>query len=739
MRLKHYIILILFTILLFFPIVNSLDEKEIWNEWGRTNAGTNELTYLESYQSTTNFTVETFATDGTNYQPLINSFDLIDNTTPYIIVQSDSFLWLLDKELNVIKQHTLAWSGQPASLVISDVNNDSFNPGESYIIGHNTTVMSIIGYNKTDFITYWEYNFSSEENISFLTNGIKCSTWLAGGSERCFIKYLRYNDSNLGSQINGGLLTIIISTTTNIITYVTQDFLDLNNTIVTIPTISDMNNDAILDIGMWSDFDQNNVNGFSVFEAGTSRLLYVDNIMTTANPTDAYGFNNPIIYDLNGGQKEIFFMHSYTDTGTGGHVNLYCYNTAGASCAGFPITVSTDPDRTAGSDSAAHSNLVIAKIDSIESVCGFAQTMTTGSIGEGSDHVNVYCINGNGNYVKQITCSASWGGGGGAAACQSAGGWGTVEKRKMIMADFNNDNNDDIILNRIGWSDAVVILDIFTNSTLDPLFNFSSDDYEWGIITDIDQDNFIDVILSDTGAIKVFSSIGTNNPPTLTANYGRSFGNPLCINSTLRFRALEDTNYEQPFSEAFDRERIVSNCDIWDTIENGTFSDNAPVFDCYYNTSGTYFVDIYLQDEFNTDDFSQFRTVTVQVINGQSGITCSIISSGTDPGEDAIATAQEDQTNEAIDDTFGILFGTGAQSDKLKLIVGLAIVITMTIWAAKEGLTSGVGLLAIALVTTVLVTFLGLLTPAILLIVLMSLVLLMLFSKFISPSSGDGG
>jgi len=741
MRFKPIIILILLAIMLSFSIA-ALDEIEIWNEWGRTNAGTNEMTFSEGYQSTTNFTEITFATSGTTYQPLINSFDLTNNETPFIIIQSTNFLWLLDDELNTINQHTSAWAGQPAALIASDMNNDTFQPGESYIIGHDASTMTIKGYNGSAFVNYWTNNFSTTENMSFTTNGIKCATWLSDSTERCFIKYLRYNDSNLGAQINGGLLTIIITVPPNAsVSYVTQDFADLNNTIITIPTIADMNNDAILDIGMWSDFDQDGDTGFSVFEAAISRLLYVDNIVTIdqADITDSTGFNNPIIYDLNGGQKEIFFMHSFEASGTGARAIVYCYNTAGAACSGFPVTVATDPDRTAGTDNAAHSNLVIATGNSTEAVCGYGQTFTTGSVGEGSDHASVFCVDGAGNIDVQMSCSASWGAGGGAAACQANGGWGVGESKKITMADFNNDNNDDVLINRIGAQDANVILDIFTNPSLTILFNFSSDDYEWGIITDIDQDNFIDVILSDAGDMKVFSSIGTNEPPTITANYGRSLGNPLCVNTLLRFTGLEDTNYEQPFDEAFDNERIASDCGTGGSIDNGTFHLNTPVFDCYYNETGMFFADVYIQDEFNRDDYTQFRTVTVQVINGQEGVICSIASSATDPGEEAAATAQEDQTNQAIEDSFGILFGTGAQSDKLKLIVGLAVVISITIWAAKEGLTSGVGLLAIALVTTVLVTFLGLLTPAILLIVLMSLVLLMLFSKFISPSAGEGG
>lgn len=742
MRYKHLTILILLTTILSLS-TTALDEIEIWDEWGRTNAGTNEMTFSEGYQSTTNFTETTFATDGTNYQPLVNSFDLTDNTTPYITVQSASFLWLLDDELSTIEQHTLAWIGQPAALIVSDMNNDTFKSGESYIIGHNNVTMSILGFNGSDFVTYWENDFNTTNNLSFDTNGIKCATWLSDSTERCFIKYHRHNGSDLGHRINGGLLTIIMTVAPNAsVSHVTQDFTDLNNSIITIPTIADMNNDAILDIGMWSDFDQDGDYGFSVFEAALSRLLYADNIVTInqAGMTDSYGFNNPIIYDLNGGQKEIFFMHSWASSGTGGIARLYCYDVSAAACAGFPVTIATDPPRTAGSDNAAHSNLVIANANSTEAVCGYGQTKTTGSVGEGTDHVTVFCVDGDGDYDVRMLCGASWGAGGSAVACQAAGGWGVAENKKMTMADFNNDNNDDVILNRVGGQDAVLILDIFTDATpADYLFNFSSDDYEWGIITDIDQDNFIDVILSDAGAMKVFSSIGTNEPPTITADYGRSLGNPLCINTTLRFTGLEDSNYEQPFDEAFDEERIASDCGTGGSIDNGTFHLNTPVFDCYYNETGMFFADVYIQDEFNRDDYTQFRTVTVQVINGQAGVTCSIASSGTDPGESPAPTAQEDQTNQAIEDSFGILFGTGSQSDALKLVVGLSIVIAIVIWAAQQGVSNGMALLGIGLLTTVMVTFIGLLTPAILLLVIMAFVLFMLFQRFIGAGAAEGG
>ena len=726
--------LFLFAFFALAPFAYGLDEYEIWGSFGRDNLISNSMGTEVGYYSTINFTDFDYTGTGSYYQPLIGSFNLSNNNQNLIFMQSPSYLFILDDEMNILHQETETWLGQPAFISYSDLNNNSYETGETYIIGHNDSHIKIYGFN-TSLHQMYSYDFSANENMSFDKNGIKCTFYPFDGSERCFIQYQKHNGTNTSQIRNGGLLSIVIPNglSNDSITWSKYDTTSLNHSTTTIPSIGDLNDDGTLDILLWNDNS-----GIVVIEGGTSVLLNIDSI--DGGETDDYGYNNPIMIDINGGQKEIFFTSDESDR----IAKLRCYDSSGAACSGFPITTSSCSDWTGGTNHIAKSNVAVIEYGGNDSVCIASQAYCTGGDGQGDDEINFACYGDEGVIYMQITCDETWTAGNSAEACANAyGDWGRDgydSDRHITMGDYNGDNYDDMIANYINSTSYV--LDIYQDSgeKLENCGNSTNIEFSflWGIPVDSSGDIYIDILTVNSSKIENKISTIINSIPELTGSFGYDFGNPICVKTTLRFDAQEDSNYEQPFSEAYDEERIAADCWGNDTVDYGSYDSKYPYYECYYEDAGNYYADLYIQDEFNDDDFSEYETVLIQVINGTPGVTCNIIASGADPGEESEGSSAEQSTNDAIENTFGELFGSGSSSDKLKMIVGIALIIGI-IMAVAAYTSNGIVLAAVGILAAIMITFMGLLPVSVLLIILVSLVLLIFIGSKIMGGSSQGG
>ena len=713
MRLKHYIILLI-VLSLFIPVSIASFEAE-WGEYqdDQTNRGFVHDTYAIWEGVGTVISKNT----GSDYQPLIIDWD--NDSTKEIILFTSTFISVHDNLLNIEDQLNIGTSimSQPTMYL---------NGSDAFLSLITTNSLNTYTYNGTDII---------------LENTTKINTT---GNSVTGVKFA-HGYIYFASSIN--------ATHSNFYKIAGDDFEIINETLITgnvthNPAIGDIDIDDIDEIAIVCDANNDKLWGLCVFdgdlgglETGFSTDGIIDGLLTKG--TSDY-IKSPLMYNVDG-TTDTEIILGYTISGTcGGVANNYLqkisvfnsdgsvkWSKLGNTGTGFPGCPN------AGNDPYWISQPFIAENNDGGMLCFVGNGDTTTEVYESFGCLNV------------LDGSVNW------SAINPLTDINIINKDITSgAAVYRQEGSDYIVLGQF-----VYRADGTFAANIAPQINSA---YEYAI-ADTNGDGNANFIYSSSTITKLASSSHINLVPTLYNNlsyggYGNNYGysTPVCVNGTVTFSAQEcggaitSCNYGN--DEAIDDERIVSNCGqqadgtsntlFTTNLANGTLSGANPTFQCYYNRTGIFNVRLYLQDEYNLNDYSQYntQTITVNVINGQEGITCSIIEPIA-PGETVPSTTtdQQAQTNEAIDDTFGILFGTGAQSDKLKLIVGLAIVISITIWAAKEGLTSGIGLLAIALVTTVLVTFLGLLTPAILLIVLMSLILLMLFSKFISPSSGDGG
>ena len=560
--------------------------SELWTEWGYNNAGTqNRLDDSLVFGTVTNLTSYSQTSYGTLYQPLVNDLDFDGNLD--IVVQSGSFLLVYNRTWGLKAQHTVSLTGQPTLTEVSDLDNDGFTSFESYILAHNETVVWIYDFNGSLLDEIYELNVSDDENISLGNNGFKCfyeSVVLS--SEVCISKYLRYNGTDLGKQVTGGYMSIVIPDTchnTSCFTVTYWDFFDLNHTLATIPNFYNIDDDGAREVIFWSDFDGDASYGFSVFHTtAQSRFLFVDNLTESEDPTDAYAFNNPIMYNLDAGLGEVFFTNSNDAIGVDSL--LYCYDTVGAACAGFPITVADVADY--GSNNYfGHSNPVIAEVDGETGICVFGHVRTSGSEGEGQDEARIACYEGDGTIINQAYCSNVWGIGGIGNSCRTKEGWGTPADRRMTSADFNNNGNDDFLINSwFGSSNernGIIDISLNPNETLIPLWNVTLKNGLWLIPVDLDEDSYLDIILHNGSEEYTYLSAGANTDATI-GEISSDTGSPSCIGETVVFTVTDYTDTELNAIKF----RI-------DCYGNGTYTDwssssYAPSAQCNFTRYGTF-------------------------------------------------------------------------------------------------------------------------------------------------------
>ena len=698
MRLKHYIILLI-VLSLFIPVTIATSTETNIIEFQNTPKNTGATGGIADFSDGIGITYTIAA--GMGYQALVA--DITGNSDLEVVIYNGNYLQLYDKELNPIDEKFI---GKPvySQPIIYDNGTDYI-----MISVHTDGVLEGWYYNGTTFLD--GFTNSSSLNQSYACpNGFSSWKCLDGF---CYV-------ASEGIDNRGHIYKINMTSYT---------WLDANTSArnpAMNPAIGEIDGDGSNEMVFRCDPDNDGQIGICVVDVNGSGLPYLDigfsadGIIDDIEGDAGAPFASPSIVQVDG-------LGAYDIVVSYGGANIKVYKGDGTQIVSAAHATGgvTNPGQAVEIFNGSGAGGVNTNLCSI----GY----------NGVNNLYILCVNSNDDKIVEKVIT----------------GYSGLGADGMVVMVANMDGDSDNV------QEMVTGAGIFRFNG-DIMLNTTSDNNYWTSLADVNRDGELDIVYTKSGSTKIMYSTFSNTPPVLDndlsyGGYGNNYGysTPVCINSTITFSAADcysflSCNYIN--DRAIDEERIVSNCGqngdgtpntlFTTNLANGTSSISSPQFQCYYNRTGIFNVRLYLQDNYDFNDYSQYntQTISINVINGQPGITCNIINP-VNPGETvpSTTTPQQAQTNEAIDDTFGILFGTGAQSDKLKLIVGLAIVISITIWAAKEGLTSGIGLLAIALVTTVLVTFLGLLTPAILLIVLMSLVLLMLFSKFISPSAGEGG
>ncbi len=211
--------------------------------------------------------------------------------------------------------------------------------------------------------------------------------------------------------------------------------------------------------------------------------------------------------------------------------------------------------------------------------------------------------------------------------------------------------------------------------------NASADRFASPILTDLDNDRNLEVCTQISGRTACIFSDLNNAAPVLTGTnlFGQNFETPVCVGTSVTFTATEEVQFTNDF--AGDKERMVSNCGVNNTLVNGSFVDGTAsqkvTFACLYALIGSYSFDMFLQDNANLNNFSAFQTISLNVINGTPGVTCNLpVSPEVLAGLEIIVVVPADQiTSEAeLKEAIEIITG---QSDFIKGL--LSLIITMAV------------------------------------------------------------
>jgi len=392
---------------------------------------------------------------------------------------------------------------------------------------------------------------------------------------------------------------------------------------------------------------------------------------------------------------------------------------------------------------------VVSLYDDVDVVCAFANYKYSLVPGSSTDFTKGGCYDMTERYLWFFGDSQVFAYDSGQAVGNGDLMFGDVMNATTLIAVenmFADEDNDDTY--NLVTAKGILKLNSKDDSTIhftDVSPGSSPQDY-YTVVVDANDDGSLDICGMKKGSTFCAFSGFNDVPPTLdnTKAYGGYGSTPsvagtICVNSSVIFKAQEQgyhSNYNYYNDVSADRERIVTNCGLAESkdinLQNGSWSLTSPSYSCFYDTPGVYEVRLYLQDEANDDDYSEYNIedIVVNVIDGVPGITCSA-ESVVLPGQTGVSasstTTQRQDVNIMID-TF-----TGA-NNSLKFIIGIAIIIAITGYLSYSFNNPGVTILG-AFLGGLLVMGLGLINVWIFIIVIVVNLVVGLLWKFISNSN----
>jgi len=252
----------------------------------------------------------------------------------------------------------------------------------------------------------------------------------------------------------------------------------------------------------------------------------------------------------------------------------------------------------------------------------------------------------------------------------------SYKSRPIISANIDNLNMHELISGKVIYN--IGELANYNVSSIINITNIRDDVRAYPIAVDMNNDGVLEVCAMREGRTYCAFSSYTNQPPVINEDktFLPNFITPVCIYTTVIFEANQITHYTNDYYQ--DTERLSSNCGINATILNGTFDATNPIFNCYFNKLGTFNFRIYLQDNVNTDDYSQYREFTYYVVNSTYPDCNLPVPLGID---ELAAPAADDVTSEE-DIAEGIAYLT-YQSPFIKLLLTLSFSLMLVFGLAK--------------------------------------------------------
>lgn len=640
----------------------------------------------------------------------------------------------------------VALEGLGIQTLVIDLDND----GNKEIISHDGKFLQIYEYSETglsllndrdmtksldgQFTVLIHDNFTNPYIIGSWDNNITVLKWANNELE-----VVQYND-NVTAEIKTGTRCINWSgknacyfggstpTNCSIVEYsvLTNDFqeiaiggnvdcFELGSTKgerKNVPLIFDIDKDSKLELIAYYDLDQDGNEGFFIYDiestsiqckkddidtaGGKINQLHVTNIdanmdeyvsclescrdnwLTFANPIYYYGCPLTCTYNLwrsgyGGGSSELLLSYRRT---TGSAKNSYL-RTYSSNCA---LTNNINMYATPSADYETFSSNVLFQDfvgDSDWEYCqvnGLDYTLTDNGF------VRITCVNPvtfNKIYEFESTFQD----------------YETIygdERSIVVGANMDTDNKMEII------TAGGIILDLTSNNSINTLpfgSNWATNVEGIPMVADVNNDQNLDVITIKLDYLLVATSTYINEIPSLN-RVRMDSTNPVCLGQSLSISASEQLNdYMNDGSE--DEERLII------IYENGSqsFGDwslSNPTIQYDTSSTGTFNLDVYLEDEFNVGDRTQ-KIDNFKIIVSSNENICSYVGIGVTTSDISEDDELEFQTGvDAFIEGFGV-----ESSDTLKLILFVVFLIAVNLalvtnfFMHSQGLVSGV-VLAVA-------------------------------------------
>lgn len=208
----------------------------------------------------------------------------------------------------------------------------------------------------------------------------------------------------------------------------------------------------------------------------------------------------------------------------------------------------------------------------------------------------------------------------------------------------------------------------------------------------VDNDLHPDLISNTNGNIR---TIYSENPKKDTTYYfvAEPYGyyTKTCINTTNTIKGFECQGTEQGCtyvnenSDAY--ERFCTTCAGTQPLSCGDFSTTQPEIECSFSTPGTYNIDVILQDDSMTDDYSTGATIQINVTDSASCDGSAYYVSQED-AQNTDGTTTPDiggGTEVSTEDGPAYFFDTiTGGNDMFKLIIGMFLVVLLMVGMAKH-------------------------------------------------------
>lgn len=603
---------------------------ETWNMWGRHYEGYNAqdgLLVSGNWHNISNYITQSIANYGTGYQPLVEDLENQPSATKlnHLIIIDSSYVLVYnvtENGNNLLVQRDSGGIGGQYAVMMAYTNFTGTENDRPHIIYHNVSDLIILRYNNTQLYLVYNISFVDKYNSTLQGAGIKCFRDNTYDIDSCLIRTYRFrnnSDAHLNdiTKRKDAHISIVykskFDSSDNFQVFRRQILNGLNTTADIIFNYDDYDDDTRVEAIAWYDNDNDNDFGYGIFDTYDGSLeTHKDNILTVpqcyryressecmfgagsdfCEGNLSYNFSTPIFLDVNGGQSEIVILDIYRAGVNNIKIIPMVYDSSGVQLWNYEL-----PPRSGYQHSyCVHSsNFVISDCDAD----GYDDVIIAyGSGSGGGDTIrNIYCLDGDDGSVIY--------------------GFNHTETPTIFYPDNVSFQIETITAGRLGCSvytgcstdvyDEVVIgggfiVDLYDNSLYS---NNLGAPNSYGIIADIDSDNFYDIIFSNRSQTNIYFNNYTNVYATIN-DVSWDTCSPICYNSEVIFTV---SNYSDIESNSI---RMKIDCLGDGSYTDWSSSSFTPIASCNFTSLGTFNPIVAITDQ---SGLSVTDTLTINTAN----------------------------------------------------------------------------------------------------------------------------